>query len=253
MVGKRWLRSYAGKANSFASILFFWRPFLQYLWAAIYAVDSKGAPPNCVWTRPVQVSLQWIAAFLRDQQGDMQRHFTLEAFRGRGPSVSMCFDASPWGAGVFLMIDGVLLSWFTTAFTEVDEHAVGIVFGSSRCHQVAEALAILFGLRAWLSAWQDKAPHLEVRSDSVTALSMVARMQTSSPHVRVVAREVALTLSCACVRPCVIAHTPGVASKLADTLSRRYQPGVAWQRPAAVALIAECILPPRSAAYYRCR
>ena len=152
----------------------------------------------------------------------MQRHFTLEAFRGRGPSVSMCFDASPWGAGGFLMIDGVLQSWFTTAFTEVDEQAVGLAFGSSTCQQVAEALAILFGLRAWLSAWQDKAPRFEVRSDSVTALSMVARMQTSSPHVGVVAREVALTLSCACVRPCVIAHTPGVANKLADTLSRRY-------------------------------
>ncbi len=32
----KWLRSYAGKANGFASILVFWRPFLQFLWAAIY-------------------------------------------------------------------------------------------------------------------------------------------------------------------------------------------------------------------------
>ena len=149
------------------------------------------------------------------------------------------------------MINGELRSWFTTAFTEVDERAVGLAFGSSTCQQVAEALAILFGLRAWLSAWEGKAPRLEVRSDSVTALSMLARMQTSSPQVGVVAREVALTLSCACVRPSVIAHTPGVANKLADILSRRFQPGVAWQRPAAVALIPECILPPRSEAYYR--
>ncbi len=101
----------------------------------------------------------------------------------------------------------------------------------------------MFGLRAWLSAWEDKAPRLEVRSDSVTALSMVARMQS---------REVALTLSCSsCVRPCVIEHTPGVANKLADALSRRYQLGVACQRPAAVAHVPECLLAPRCAKYYR--
>jgi hypothetical protein len=251
VVSRKWLRSYAGKANSFASILVFWRPFLQFLWAAIYSENSQGAPANCVWTRQILLSLQWIAAFLRDQKGDMQRRFSLEAFRGRGQSVSMCFDASPWGAGGFLIVDGKLQSWFATAFTVVDERAVSLVFGTSTCQQVAEALAILFGLRAWLSAWQDKALRLEVRSDSVTALSMLARMQTSSPHVGVVAREVALTLSSACVRPCVIAHTPGVANKLADALSRRYQPGAAWQRPAAVALIAECILAPRDASYYR--
>ena len=125
------------------------------------------------------------------------------------------------------------------------------MFGTCVAQQVAEALAVLFGLRAWLSAWEGKAPRLEVRSDSVTALSMMARMQTSSPSVGVVAREVALTLSRACLRPCVIAHTPGVANKLADALSRRFQPGVAWQRPAALAQVLECFLAPRCAAYYR--
>ena len=161
------------------------------------------------------------------------------------------FDASPWGAGGFLTVDGVLLSWFTTAFTQVDEQAVGLSFGTSVAQQVAEALAIVFGLRAWLSAWEGKSPRLEVRSDSVTALSMMARMHTSSPSVGVVAREVAFTLSRACVRPSVIAHTPGVANKLADALSRRYQPGVSWQRPAAIAQVPECFLAPRCAEYYR--
>ena len=99
-----------------------------------------------------------ILAFLRDQKSDMQRHFTLDAFRGRGEVVTMSFDASPWGAGGFLTVDGVLRSWFTTEFTEVDEKAVGMPFGTSSAQQVAEALAILFGLRAWLSAWVDKSP-----------------------------------------------------------------------------------------------
>jgi hypothetical protein len=67
IVSIKWLRSYAGKACSFASILVFWRPFLQFLWAAIYAEDPQGAPRNCVWTKQIAVSLHWIAAFLREQ------------------------------------------------------------------------------------------------------------------------------------------------------------------------------------------
>ena len=88
--------------------------------------------------------------------------------------MTMSFDASPWGAGGFLMVNGVLRSWFTTSFTLIDEHAVGQGFGTCEAQQVAEVLAILFGLRVWLSAWDGKAARLEVRSDSVTALSMMA-------------------------------------------------------------------------------
>ena len=82
IVSRKWLRSYAGKASSFASVLIFWRPFLQFLWSAIYAADSQGAPTNCIWTKQISVSLRWIRAFLKDQHGDMHRQFSLEAFRG---------------------------------------------------------------------------------------------------------------------------------------------------------------------------
>ncbi len=44
VVSVKWLRSYAGKACSFASILVLWRPFLQFLWAAIYADDPQWGP-----------------------------------------------------------------------------------------------------------------------------------------------------------------------------------------------------------------
>jgi hypothetical protein len=81
---------------------------------------------------------------------------------------------------------------------------------------------------------------------------MVARMKTSSPSIAVVARELALTLSASCIRPCIVEHTPGVANKLADLLSRRFQPGTTWRTPGALVRIAECVLPPRDAGYYRC-
>ena len=162
----------------------------------------------------------------------------------------MTFDASPWGAGGFLAVDGTITSWFATSFTEEDESAVGVTFGASSAQQVAEALAVLFGMRVWLPHWIELAPQIHVRSDSVAALSMVTRMQTSSPQLSFVARELALTLSRSCIRPVVVEHTPGVCNKLADALSRRYQPGVSWQVPAALRHVTEVSVC-RPGSYYR--
>ena len=51
VVSRKWLKSFAGKASSFASVLVFWRPFLQCLWSAIYAAPSAGVPKHCVWVK----------------------------------------------------------------------------------------------------------------------------------------------------------------------------------------------------------
>ena len=83
---------------------------------------------------------------------------------------------------------------------EVDEKAVGIQLSNSDSQQVADALAALVGVRAWLSIWLEGLPIFEVKSDSVAALTMVARMHTRSPQVAVVAKELALTFSESCVR-----------------------------------------------------
>ena len=88
-------------------------------------------------------------------------------------------------------------------------------------------------------------------SDSVTALSMLALMKAGSPHSAVVTRELALTLSDACIRPQVIAHIPGAANRLADSLSRRPAPGVALEIPAALRSVQETLIPPRAPEYYR--
>ena len=97
-------------------------------------------------------------------------------------------------------MDGNFVSWFATKFDNVDEKAIGIQFGAAS-QQVAEALSVLLGVRAWLSIWLKRLPILEVKSDSVAAMTMVASMHTRSPQVAVVARELALTLSESCVRP----------------------------------------------------
>ena len=73
----------------------------------------------------------------------------------------------------------------------------------------------------------------------MAAMTMVASMHTWSPQVVVVARELALTLSESCVRPQVVKHTPGVANKLADILTRRFQPGVHFVVPQAFIRVPE--------------
>ena len=87
------------------------------------------------------VAVKWIRAFLNGVQGNMVRTFAPDMYAGAGPFARMVFDASPWGAGGFLVVDGKCVSWFATKFVEVDEKAIGIQFGDSASQQVAEALA----------------------------------------------------------------------------------------------------------------
>ena len=54
-----------------------------------------------------------------------------------------------------------------------------------------------------------------------------------------------MTLASSCARPSLVEHTPGVANKLADTLSRRFQPGTEFLVPEALVDVPECIVLPR--------
>ncbi len=78
-------------------------------------------------------------------------------------------------------------------------------------------------------------------------------MQSSSPQIPLVAKEIDLTLAISCVRPCVVEHTPGIASQLADALSRRFQPSTAWRIPKALQGVNEHVPEQHTApGYYIC-
>ena len=72
-----------------------------------------------------------VRAFLNGVQGNMVRTFTLDTYSGVGPFARVIFDASPWGARGFLVVDSKFVSWFAAKFDEVDENAIGIQFGDS--------------------------------------------------------------------------------------------------------------------------
>ena len=65
---------------------------------------------------------------------------------------------------------------------------------------------------------------LKVISDNVTALTMLIKMRPDNAKMAIVARELALRLGKLSFPPDAV-HTPGVSHKIADLLSRVYQPG----------------------------
>ena len=112
------------------------------------------------------VAIEWVRAFLNGVQGNMLTRI-LELGRSHEWSSTPVL-----GAGSFLVVDRKLVSWFATKFDDVDEKVIGIQFGKSDSQQVAEALAVLVGVRAWLSIWLKGLPILEVKSGSVAALTL---------------------------------------------------------------------------------
>ena len=95
---------------------------------------------------------------------------------------------------------------------------------------------VLIGLRLF--------KQLEVRGDSVTALTMLMCMK-HEVNVNLVARELALDLADGCFRPDVARHIAGVSNKCADILSRRFQPGKEFELPFILSKVEEFIPPTR--------
>ena len=94
-------------------------------------------------------------------------------------------------------------------------------------------------MRLWASKWRQHRVKLEVRADNITALTLILRLKGSSPALNSIAREMALDIGSAAFRPDVVAHTPGVASHIADVLSRKFEPGVIFALPPALTTAQE--------------
>ena len=65
----------------------------------------------------------------------------------------------------------------------------------------------------------------------MAALSTICKMQTSSPSLGVIAREIALDIADAIYEPQIATHVPGIANVVADILSRRYDPAKIYTVP----------------------
>ena len=69
---RKLLRSFAGRCNHVATLLWPWRPFLQSLWAAISS-EPSGAPRNCIWVKQISVSLDRKSTRLNSSHSSVSR------------------------------------------------------------------------------------------------------------------------------------------------------------------------------------
>ena len=243
------LRTLAGKLSNAARLLTTWRPFLAELWAALHA-DPSRAPPKTVWTRQVQHSLRWFAAFLGGQSLSIMRPFLWEAFELPANRTVFTVDASPFGFGAVLTVNGEITEYLTDQLTDYDCKFLGVAWGKSDSQQVMEALGMVVALRTWKKAWQHWRSVVAVRGDNVTMLTMVARLKGCTPALSLLARELALEVARAAYRPIVAEHIPGVANVAADALSRLHDPSGAYRLPAELVAVKRVMVDERHGEWY---
>ena len=248
------VRSLAGKGTNIASLIFAWRPFLSQLWAVL-STEQTNAPMNCAWTRQFETTLAWLLAFIDQQSGTTVRTFTLAAAFGTVTSVEVTCDASIYGFGGWLAINGRPLQWFSDDICASDEEALGYKGGDPLGQQAFEALCILIACRLWSRLWRDRKVCFKLRSDNIGALTLFSSLKAAPGAMNLIAREYALDAAECAYEPDVVAHLPGVANKVADILSRRRDPKFAgvWAPPEFLQFSERVTPPPRSLQWWRAR
>ena len=163
----------------------------------------------------------------------------------------MVLDASPWGLGGVIKVNDEIKSYYSSAIDSNDVKLFGFDIGSPDGQQTWECLNILVATKLWKEWWVQERSTVEVRADNVTALVMVAKLKGSSPGTNLIARELALEYGDGSFRPRTVTHSPGLAIKTADTLSRLQQPGAKATLPAVLNNVDEEIPPVRDKYFYQ--
>ena len=178
----------------------------------------SNAPAGKVWIKSILASLTWLLIFLTNEPGHLVREWRTDFYAQPGAKAMMQLDASVWGFGGVLLIDNVIVSWFSSPVSSADEQIHGLKRGDEKGQQVWEALCLLMALRLWTKFWTDKKLNITLKSDNMAALILVARMKSNASPL--IAKEVAYAMSRAAFQPRLIVHVPGVMNFIADTLSR---------------------------------
>ena len=248
-INRKTLESFAGKLNHAASLLVVLRPFLQQIWAALQTCTG---PNNSIWRRQIHHALSWLKAAFANEDLLLYRRFMVQDYLGMGKHVEIGTDASPFGLGGWMAVDGVITHYFSSAVTSFDLKLFDITKGSCDGQQVLECLAILVPIKLWVPKAQERIA-IKVRSDNIGALTLVVKMRPHNSRMAIIARELALVLLHHSFLPSVV-HTPGIAHKIADSLSRLDDPGKSnameiLKHPALVNAVRS-VAPERNPAYY---
>ena len=90
-----------------------------------------------------------------------------------------------------------------------------------------------------------------MRSDSVSAITLIVHCKASGLGFSLIAREAALDIAEGVYRPSIDAHVPGVSNIIAVILSRWDEPGSKRFLPPALALATESTAEERIRTWWR--
>ena len=134
-----------------------------------------------------------------------------------------------------MLTDDVPIAYFSCPTDDHDVALFNFERGGSEGQQVCEALAMLVGLRLWATAWKDGRATIEVKGDSISALTLVLCCRTKGQATNIIAREIALDIAETIYRPDLGTHIPGTMNVAPDQLSRIAQPGHSTNVPTILA------------------
>ena len=120
-------RSFVGKWQSAASLLFALRPWISELSAALHDRRPSNAAANCVWKQQAQHTRVWLVAFLKCQDGPLIRIFKVSSYFNKGSIICIAMDASIYGMGAVLFIDRLAVEFFAIRIDKHDENILVLV------------------------------------------------------------------------------------------------------------------------------
>eukprot|EP00435_Cladocopium_sp_Y103_P022772 s4904_g5.t1 len=250
VISKKSLRTLIGKAMAIASVLFVWRPFISELYTALHASQTH-APGGCIWTKQIAHSVHWLRTFLSGEKAGIVRCYSLEVFNNCGPEIVITWDASPYGMGGTLEVQGTFVEFFACQISEDDELHLNTKSGVHEGQQTWEGLCGLIALRLWRTYWQNSRVKLRLRNDNMGALVLFSQVKGKSSAHTLLAREFALDLGRAQYRPSIAEHLPGTVNVLCDVLSRHYQPGYTFKLPIQLVRAKPVVPPPRPKTWWK--
>ena len=215
------------------------RPFLSSLWAvsagssahdggptetsaSAGSVRKNGLPQHLVHVNRVTEALIWALALLHKEAGALIRVHPM-VFAPPHEVLCVTTDASPWGIGAVLTKQGSPIAWIADQIHPEDLARFSATLGDSAFTTTWEALVILVALRSWRPFFPE-GTRFAIRSDSLGALSLIAKSASPSKGLSLILQEIALDEAGQTWGFESLTHIPGVSNTLADPLSRLHAP-----------------------------
>jgi hypothetical protein len=213
------VRSIAGKLMFASSLVPRIRPFTRSIWQTV----SECIANDPLYTKNKQLSLdiQWLNAFFKLPEGELRRTFP---FRPEATgSVRVSTDASPWGIGGVLYLKNQPIAFFADQIQQNDLKLFNAKIGDPAFTTLWEALAIAVAIKLWSSKLGPTAS-FELRSDSLGALSAIAKKASKAAEMNKIIAEITLMEAVLGVSITSLSHIPGLSNDTPDALSRLWAP-----------------------------